>query len=174
MLLTLSRKHLPPLWSSLIRFLMCNSLWKPMLWTMFSLQIFSIVNEDDEVHLVTFHSCTFTVAELNYDIHNKELLAIFKAFKIWWHYLEGLVYPIDIATDHKNLEYFFTTKILTWRQAWWSKYLSQFNLVIRFCSGYLGTKPDTFTRWWDIYPKGRNTGYATVNLHNFKPIFTQE
>ena len=141
---------------------------------MFSLQIFSIVNEDDEVHLVTFHSCTFTVAELNYDIHNKELLAIFKAFKIWWHYLEGLVYPIDIATDHKNLEYFFTTKILTWRQAWWSKYLSQFNLVIRFCSGYLGTKPDTFTRWWDIYPKGRNTGYATVNLHNFKPIFTQE
>jgi len=45
--------------------------------------ILSIVNEDNEVHLVAFHSCTFTAVELNYNTHNKELLAIFKAFKIW-------------------------------------------------------------------------------------------
>ena len=77
--------------------------------------IFSIVNEDNEVHLVVFHSHTFTMVELNYDIHNKELLAIFEAFKIWRHYLEGLAYPIDIVMDHKNLEYFSTTKVLTWR-----------------------------------------------------------
>ena len=44
--------------------------------------IFSIVNEDNEVYLVVFHSCTFTVAELNYNTHNKELFAIFEAFKI--------------------------------------------------------------------------------------------
>jgi len=47
--------------------------------------------------------------ELNYDTHDKELLAIFKAFKIWQHYLEGLAYPIDIIIDHKNLKYFSTT-----------------------------------------------------------------
>ena len=57
---------------------------------------------------------------------------------------------------------------------WWSKYLSQFNLVIKFHPSYLGTKLDIFTRWWNIYPKEGNTGYATVNPHNFKPIFTQE
>jgi len=45
--------------------------------------ILSIVNEDNEVHPVAFHSCTFTVVELNYDTHDKEFLAIFKAFKIW-------------------------------------------------------------------------------------------
>jgi len=45
--------------------------------------ILSIINKDNEVHPVVFHSCTFTVAELNYDIHDKELLAIFEAFKIW-------------------------------------------------------------------------------------------
>ena len=44
--------------------------------------ILSIVNEDNEVHLVAFYSCTFTVVELNYNTHNKELLAIFEAFKI--------------------------------------------------------------------------------------------
>jgi len=45
--------------------------------------ILSIVNEDNEVHPVAFHSCTFTVVELNYNTHDKELLAIFEAFKIW-------------------------------------------------------------------------------------------
>ena len=108
--------------------------------------ILSIVNEDNEVHPVAFHSRTFTAAELNYDIHDKELLAIFEAFKIWWHYLEGPAYPINVVTDHKNLEYFSTTKVLTWRQARWSEYLSQFNLVIRFCPGCFGTKLDTLTR----------------------------
>ena len=108
--------------------------------------ILSIVNEDNKVHPVAFHSRTFTVVELNYNTHNKELLAIFEVFKIWQHYLEELAYPIDIVMDHKNLEYFSTTKVLIWRQAQWSKYLSQFNLIIRFRPGHLSTKPNAFTR----------------------------
>jgi len=83
--------------------------------------ILSIVNKDNEVHPVAFHSHTFTVAELNYDTHDKELLVIFKAFKIWQHYLEGLAYSIDVVMDYKNLEYFSTTKVLTQRQVWWSE-----------------------------------------------------
>jgi len=86
--------------------------------------IFSVVNEDNEVHLIAFYSHTFIATELNYDIHDKELLAIFEAFKIWQHYLKGLTYSIDVVMDHKNLKYFFTTKILTWKQVWWSKYFS--------------------------------------------------
>jgi len=108
--------------------------------------ILSIINEDNEVHSVAFHSRTFTAAELNYNTHDKELLAIFEAFKIWRHYLEGPAYPINVVIDHKNLKYFSTTKILTWRQVQWSEYLSQFNLVIRFHPGCLGTKPDALTR----------------------------
>jgi len=45
-------------------------------------------------------------------MHDKKLLAIFEAFKIWQHYLEGPAYLIDIVTDHKNLNYFSTTKVL--------------------------------------------------------------
>ena len=56
--------------------------------------------------------------------------------------------------------------MLTWRQAWWFEYLSQFNLVIRFYPGHLDTKPDALTRQWDIYSKEGNTGYTTVNSHN--------
>jgi len=128
--------------------------------------ILSIVNKDNEVHLVAFHSCTFTVAELNYNTYDKKLFTIFEAFKIWQYYLGGLAYPIGIFMNQKNLEIFSTTKILTQRHAWWSKYLSQFNLVIRFHSGCLGTKLNALTRQWDIYPKGGNVGYAIINPHN--------
>jgi len=79
--------------------------------------ILSIITKDNEIHPVAFHSRTFSTLELNYDIHDKELLAIFEAFKIWQHYLERSASPIDIVTDHKNLEYFSTTKILMCRQA---------------------------------------------------------
>jgi len=136
--------------------------------------ILSIVTKDNEVHPVAFHSRTFSAPELNYDVHDKELLAIFEAFKIWQHYLERSTSPINVITDHKNLEYFSTTKVLTCWQARWSEYLSQFNLVIRFRPGRLGTKPDALTRRWDVYPKGGNNGYASVNPHNFRPVFTHE
>ena len=77
--------------------------------------ILSIVNEENKGHLVIFHFYTFTIMELNYDIHDKELITIFEAFKIWQYYLESLAYPINIVMDHKNLEYFSTTKVLTQR-----------------------------------------------------------
>jgi RNase H-like domain found in reverse transcriptase len=97
--------------------------------------ILSVRTLDGELHPVAFHSQTFTSPELNYDVHDKELLAIFEAFQCWQHYLEGLANPINVVTDHKNLKYFSTTKLLTCRQARWSEYLSQFNLVIRFRPG---------------------------------------
>ncbi len=52
--------------------------------------ILFIINEDNEVHPVAFHSCTFTVVELNYDTHDKELLLSLKLsrfgntiWKVW-------------------------------------------------------------------------------------------
>ena len=68
---------------------------------------------NSEIHLITFHSQTFTLPKLNYNVHDRELLTIFEVFKIWHHYLEGSPTPVDVVTDHKNLEYFSTTKLLT-------------------------------------------------------------
>ena len=56
-------------------------------------------------------------AELNYEIYDKELLVIFAAFREWRSYLEGASKPVKAVTDHKNLEYFASTKLLTRRQA---------------------------------------------------------
>ena len=93
-----------------------------------------------------FFSRTLQAAELNYDTHDKELLAIFSAFKTWRHYLEGTSDPVDVVTDHKNLEYFSTMKLLTRQQARWSEYLHHFNMQVRFRPGHLGAKPDALTR----------------------------
>ena len=136
--------------------------------------ILSITLSDREIHPVAFYSQTLTTSKLNYDTYNKELLAIYESFWTWWHYLEGSATLIDVITDHKNLEYFSTTKILSRRQAHWSELLSQFNLVIHFCPGKLREKPNALTRWWDIYPKEGDSDYATINPHNFHPVFTQE
>ena len=107
-------------------------------------------------------------------MHDKELLAIFEAFTRWHHYLEGCGTLVNIITDHKNLEYFSTTKLLTHRQAYWSKYFAQFNLVIRFQPGKLGAKPDALTRQRDVYLKEGDNTYGTVNLQNCRPVFTKK
>ena len=57
--------------------------------------ILSVYNTERALHPITFHSCTFTGLELNYDVLDKELSAIFEAFKQWRHYMEGSAKPID-------------------------------------------------------------------------------
>ena len=52
------------------------------------------------LHPVTFHSRKLNDAERNYEIHDKELLAILDAFKEWKHYLLGADEPVTVYTDH--------------------------------------------------------------------------
>jgi hypothetical protein len=134
--------------------------------------IHSIRTSDGELHPVAFHSRTLGPAERNYDTHDKELLAIHEAFKIWRHHLEGSALPIDVFTDHKNLEYFTSSKTLTRRQARWSEYLNAFNLSLHFRPGKLGAKPDALTRRRDVYLKEGGVTYAEANPENTRPLFT--
>ena len=111
---------------------------------------------------------------MNYDTHDKELLTIFEAFKMWRHYLKSPIHMIDVITNHKNLEYFSTTKMLSHRQARWSEYLSTFNMVVHFRPRKLGEKPDSLTRRVDYYLKGEDRDYTLVNPQNLCPMFSQE
>ena len=136
--------------------------------------IFSLRTDDSEIRPVAFYTRTLSGAELNYNTHDKELLAIFEAFRTWHHYLESLHHMIDVITNHKNLEYFLSTKTLSRHQACWSEYLSAFNMVVRFRPGKLGEKPDSLTRRMDYYLKGGDRDYTLANPQNLRPIFTHE
>ena len=57
---------------------------------------------------MAFYSKSLSPVEWNYEIHDKEMLAIICALEEWRHFLEGAQYLVEIWTDHKNLEYFMT------------------------------------------------------------------
>lgn len=44
----------------------------------------------------------------NYDIFEKEMLAIINMLEVWQHLLEGTPHPIEILSDHRNLTYWTT------------------------------------------------------------------
>src|SRR5258708_6180429 len=133
--------------------------------------ILSVTTKDNEIRPVAFFSCSLQGAEKNYDTHDKELLAIFEAFKNWQHFLEGSAEVIDMVTNHKNLEYFTSSKNLLHHQARWAEFLGQFNMKVWFRLGRLGSKPDMLTCRWDVYTEGDNPEPTTTNVC---PVFTIE
>ena len=68
---------------------------------------------DDQWHPVVFRSQSMTDAERNYEIYDKEMLAIVRALEDWCHYLKGLPSPFEIISDHRNLQYWHTIQDLT-------------------------------------------------------------
>jgi len=101
--------------------------------------------------------------EQNYEIHNKEMLAIICALEEWRHFLEGARHLVEIWMDHKNLEYFITAKKLNCRQARWSLYLARFDFKLVHCPGRFMGKPDALSQRPD-HSKGASNNEDMVLL----------
>jgi len=84
---------------------------------------------------VNFYSRKCSPAEQNYDTYDRELLAIVETMKQWRHYLECADHKILIQCDHKNLEYFQISKVLSRRQARWAEVLSSYGFTIQHLEG---------------------------------------
>ncbi|SGZ22937.1 BQ5605_C022g09562 [Microbotryum silenes-dioicae] len=110
---------------------------------------------DSQLRPIAFFSRKRTPAEQNYDIHNKEQLAIVACVKIWQCYLEGMHHPITILTDHSSLQYFQTTQILTRRQARWSEAINHLNYIIKYRPGTPNNKADALSRRPDFAAGGK-------------------
>ncbi len=108
--------------------------------------VMSQYNKSGILRPVAYFSKKHSPAECNYEIYDKELMAIIRCFEAWRPELEGSGFPIHDLSDHKNLEYFMTTKTLSCRQARWSKYLSRFNFKIFYQPGKMNGKVDALTR----------------------------
>jgi transposase InsO family protein/predicted aspartyl protease len=108
----------------------------------------------DLLRPVAFFSKRMVPAECNYDIYDKELLAIVRSFEEWRPELMQPEEPIKVKSDHRNLQWFMETKQLNSRQARWAELLSQFNFVITYRPGAQGGKPDALTRRSQDLPEG--------------------
>ena len=63
-------------------------------------------DENGDWHPCSYLSQSFSPTEQNYDIYNRELLAVIRTLKTWRHYLHGSPFPVQVFTDHKNLIFF--------------------------------------------------------------------
>ena len=81
-------------------------------------------------HPVLFISKTLSPAEQNYEIYNRELLAIIRVLEEWRHYVQGSPHMTVVLSDHKNWTYYQEAKKLNRRQARWSLYLSEFDIKL--------------------------------------------
>jgi len=71
-------------------------------------------------------------------------MAMVRAFEEWRAYLVGR--PVTVRSDHQNLRYFTTKRLLNQQQARWSEFLSQFNYTFEFVPGKADGKADALTR----------------------------
>jgi transposase InsO family protein len=100
----------------------------------------------DDYFPVAYFSKTMQAAELNYEVHDKEMLAIVKSFANWRAELTSTPHQIRVYTDHKALEYFISTKSLNARQARWAELLADYHFLIAYRPGKQNPLADALTR----------------------------
>ena len=117
--------------------------------------------DDGNWHPCAYYSKSFNPAERNYDIYDRELLAIIRALDEWRHHLEGAKHEVEIRTDHKNLEYFKQPQKLTRRQARWVQILQNFWFKLGYIPGS-ANPPDILSRMDNLETGEKDNEEVTV------------
>jgi hypothetical protein len=99
---------------------------QPMQWEQYSHK----KNERDKHTTMGFHSQTFNEAERNHDIHDQELLAVYRGLEHWQHLLLSSPHPITIYTNHKNLEYYCKPQWINRHIARYISRLADYNFIL--------------------------------------------
>ncbi|KAJ1599194.1 hypothetical protein NDA14_003925 [Ustilago hordei] len=115
-------------------------------------------------HPVAFYSRKMSSAEKNYEIHDKELLAVVACLTQWRHMLAGLPNQLVILTDHEALKYFKSQRRITGRQARWAILLADFDFILQYRPGDKGGEPDALTRRTDMQPAGEEQDHNVRQL----------
>src|SRR3984893_1598511 len=97
--------------------------------------VLSQQQEDRTWRVVDYISKALTAAEKNYNVYNKEFLAVIQVMHEWWAYLIGVDEMIEIWTDHANLQYFRKPQKLKPRQVRWVGELQCFDFEIKYHTG---------------------------------------
>ena len=137
--------------------------------------VLSMECEDRLWRPVAFLSKSLNETERNYEIHNKEMLAIIRGLENWRHLLEGTHFKFEIWTDHKNLEYFIKVQKLNCRQAQWALYLSRFDFTLKYVPGTKMGKADGLSRYsdWKIEIEKDNDNQVIIKdnwIHSLEEV----
>jgi len=109
---------------------------------------------------VAYMSKKMLDSEMNYPVHEQELLAIVHACQTWRHYLSGAHFRI--LTDHRSLQHFLTQPMLSGRQARWKEVLANFDFTIEYVAGTANGAADGLSRRPD-----HQSSLALITSHIF-------
>ncbi len=101
---------------------------------------------DDKIHPCAFYSHRLSPAERNYDVGNRELLAIRLALGEWRHWLRE---PVCHLLSGRIIKIWNTSappRELNARQARWALFFGRFEFSISFRPGSKNLKPDALSR----------------------------
>ena len=102
--------------------------------------------QEGKWHPIAYMSKAFSDVKRNYEIYNKEMLAIMLALGEWRQYLMGILEDFEIWTDHQNLQYFRKPQKLNRRQARWMTELGEYHFKLLHKPGKTHVKPDILSR----------------------------
>jgi len=108
--------------------------------------ILSQYDDEETLHSMIYYSKNLSLAECNYEIYDKKLLAIIRAFKHWRPELKLTELSIKMFIDHQALTSLMKNKELSRRQMRWVQKLVNFNFKIMYRSGKQNIKVDALTR----------------------------
>ena len=127
------------------------------------------------LHPAGYYSATFTPVERNYDIYERELLAMMKSLAHWRPYLGWTKEPFAILTDHANLQYWKAPKDLNRRTARWHADLQKYDYEIKHISGRINTPADALSRPPDADQGGQdNKDITVIPPHKFVNLATAD
>jgi transposase InsO family protein len=118
---------------------------------------------NDKWHPIAYMSKALNETERNYEIYDKEMLAIMTALDEWRQYLMGASEVFEIWTDHQNLQYFRKPQKLNRRQARWVTELAEYHYSLHHKAGKSNVKPDILSRRPDL-KRGENDNENIILL----------
>ncbi|KAH6563597.1 hypothetical protein BASA62_008432 [Batrachochytrium salamandrivorans] len=124
--------------------------------------VLSQYDDSNTLRPIAFYARQMNSAEQNYEIYDKELLAVVESFKHWRHFLQGGLHPVTVLCDHKNLEYFMTTKKLTRRQARWSWNCPSTTFSLTHRPGKLNGRADSLSRREDYKSNSESSNFQRI------------
>src|ERR1700761_9484522 len=124
-----------------------------------------LMQKDDKnvMHPVAFFSKTMNDAQRNYDVYNRELLALIEMFRHWRHYLHQATHKVRVHTDHANLLYWKNPGDHNRRVARWHTELMDYDFKLIHISRKKNRWADTLSRCPD-YDQGENDNKELVVL----------
>ena len=140
--------------------------------------VLSMECEDSLWRPVAFLSKSLNETKRNYEIHDKEMLAIIRGLEAWRHLLEGVQSKFEIWIDHKNLEYFMKAQKLNRRQARWALYLSWFDFILKHVVGTKMGKADGLSKRadWKIETERDNENQIFIKdnwIHSMQEVVVE-